>query len=497
MRQSSPSSEANLASLLSQGASLYEGRPLLRHNGASLTHAELGRQVDRLAGYLRGAGLRPGDRLLLLAANKPEWLAALFAGLRLGAIVVPVNPALAAPEIAYIVEHAAPTVAVVDAGLEPLVPARADLARLRLPGDWPQVLDAPPETAVHPCGERDPAIMFYTSGTTGRPKGALLGHGAERFTAEMVASHFRIGPGDVSLIASPLSFIYPLVIDCLACLRAGATVVLQERFHPGLALRGIESERATLFMGVPTMFTMMLEWAEGREVDVSSLRFCISAGQNLPWHVARRFHERFGVVVYDLWGQTEGTPITSYDPAVEREGRPESCGRPLPGCAVRVVDDAGGDVPADAVGEVLLSSPSVMLGYYANPAATAETLRGGWIHTGDLGKLDADGYLYIVGRKRDLIIRGGANVYPIEVEEALYAHSDVLECAVVGVADERYGERVRAFVVRKPGAGASDTALLAHCRERLAEYKLPSEVVFLEALPKGPTGKILKRELRG
>lgn len=491
-----PSADTNLGSLLARAAPLYADRPLLRHGGRSVTHAELSAAVERLAGHLGARGLHPGERFLLLATNKPEWLVALFAALRVGAIVVPVNPALTATEVGYMVEHAAPRAGVVDAALEPLLPPGADFPRIRLPADWSGALAGAPDPAVHPCLEQDPAIMFYTSGTTGRPKGALLSHGAECFTADMVASHFRIGPQDVSLIASPLSFIYPLVIDCLACVRAGATVVLQERFHPELALRGLEAERATLFMGVPTMFTMMLEWAEEREVDLSGLRFCISAGQNLPWHVARRFRERFGVAVYDLWGQTEGTPITSYDPAREAEGRPESCGRALPGCAVRVVDDAGHALPAGEVGEVLLAGPSVMLGYYRNPEASAETLRDGWIHTGDLGKLDADGYLYIVGRKRDLIIRGGANIYPIEVEEALYAHPAVSECAVVGAPDARYGERVRAFVVRKPGAAADEAELLAHCRARLAEYKLPAEIAFLEALPKGPTGKILKRALR-
>ncbi|HUF82261.1 MAG TPA: long-chain fatty acid--CoA ligase, partial [Burkholderiales bacterium] len=389
MTPPAPAADTNLSSLFTRAQPLYSTQPLLRHAGRSVTHAELNAAVDRLTGRLRAGGLRPGERFLLLAANRPQWLAALLAALRVGAIVVPVNPALTATEVGYMVEHAAPKAGVVDAALERLLPPGADFPRIRLPVDWESALAGAPDTAVHPCLERDPAIMFYTSGTTGRPKGALLGHGAERLTADLVASHFRIGPQDVSLIASPLSFIYPLVIDCLACMRAGATVVLQERFHPERALRAIEEERATLFMGVPTMFTMMLEWADGRDVDLSSLRFCISAGQNLPWHVARRFRERFGVVVYDLWGQTEGTPITSYDPAIEAEGRPESCGRALPGCAVRVLDDAGRELPAGEVGEVLLSGPGVMLEYYRNAAATAETLRAGWIHTGDLGKLDA------------------------------------------------------------------------------------------------------------
>jgi long-chain acyl-CoA synthetase len=338
--------------------------------------------------------------------------------------------------------------------------------------------------------------MFYTSGTTGRPKGAILSHGAEVFTAKMVAGHYRLGPTDVTLIPNSLSFIYPLVINCVASIYAGATVALQERFHPELCMRGIEQERATIFMGVPTMFGMMLEWAQQQTVDTSSLRFCISAGQNLSWNIASRFRERFGVSIFDLWGQTEGTPITGFDPSREKEGRPESCGRALPGCAVRVIDDAGQDLPPETIGEVLLKGPCVFLGYDKNPKATEETLRDGWVFTGDLGKLDADGCLYIVGRKRDMVIRGGANIYPVEIEEAIYAHPSVAECAVIGVPDALFGETLKAIVVVGDNLALSEAELMEHCRSRLAGYKVPAAVSFVKKLPKGPTGKILKRELR-
>ncbi|HBR47580.1 MAG TPA: hypothetical protein DEA80_22105, partial [Afipia sp.] len=318
----------------------------------------------------------------------------------------------------------------------------------------------------------------------------------EPSTARRVASHFDLRRSDVTQISNSLSFIYPLVINCLASIHAGATVALQERFHPELCLRGIEEERATIFMGVPTMFNMMLDWAQNQTVNVSSLRFCISAGQNLPWNVATRFRERFGVSIFDLWGQTEGTPITGFDPARETEGRPESCGRALPDCAVRVIDDQGTDLPPDEIGEVLLTGPSLFLGYDKNPQATAETLRDGWVHTGDLGKLDADGCLYIVGRKRDMVIRGGANIYPVEIEEVIYAHPAVTECAVIGIPDEVYGETVKAVVVIGENFQLSERELIEHCRTRLATYKIPASVAFMDALPKGPTGKILKRELR-
>ena len=489
----------NIASILRDAASIYGTRPVFRFGSESYSHADVSDRVSRFAGYLDAHGIGVGDRVMIVAKNKPEWMVTLFAVLGRGATAIPVNPALTGPEIAYMVEHAGPRIIVVDADLASIIPAGPEILTIGEAGGgtWHEALAAgrPLEDIVERA-DSEPALMFYTSGTTGRPKGAVLSHGAEVFTARMVASHFGIRCTDVTLISNSLSFIYPLVINCLSAIHAGATVVLQERFHPEHCLRGIERERATIFMGVPTMFGMTLDWAHNQTVDASSLRFCISAGQNLSWNVATRFRERFGVSVFDLWGQTEGTPITGFDPAKESEGRPESCGRALPGCAVRVVDASGRELAPDQIGEVLLTGPSVFIGYDKNPQATAETLRNGWVYTGDLGKLDADGCLYIVGRKRDMVIRGGANIYPVEIEEALYAHPAVSECAVIGIPDELYGETVKAVVVVNENFKLSEAELVEHCRRRLAAYKVPASVAFVGALPKGPTGKILKRELR-
>jgi long-chain acyl-CoA synthetase len=492
----------NLASIFRSAAPHFASKPPLRYRGADVSYAELSDLIARFSGYLKRRGIGPGDRVMIFGRNKPEWLASLIAVLERGALVIPVNPALTASEVRYMVEHAGPRMIVADEDLVVSLPgARSDIEILGIgesrSGTWYGALfGAESDTEILDVADVDPALMFYTSGTTGRPKGALLSHGAEIFTAKMVASHFRLRPDDVSLISNSLSFIYPLVIDCMASLHAGATVVLQERFHPELCLRGVEQEKATVFMGVPTMFSMMLDWGQKQNVDASSLRLCLSAGQNLPWNVATRFKERFGIPVYDLWGQTEGTPITSFDPSTEPEGRPESCGRALPGCGVRIIDDVGADLPPDVIGEVLLTGPNVFLGYDKNPQATAETLREGWVHTGDLGKLDSDGCLYIVGRKRDLVIRGGANIYPTEVEEAIYAHPAVTECAVIGIPDAIYGETLKAVVVLVEGASLTECELIEHCRTRLAAYKVPSSISFTDVLPKGPTGKILKRELR-
>lgn len=492
----------NIAAILSGAAAHYDDKALVHFRGEDVSHDAVSGQVDRLATVLTRHGIAPGARVVILATNSPRWLVSCFAALRTGALVVPVNPALTASEVTYILGHAEPSLVIVDVELERVLPAEPRrFATLTIgdgaPGSWDEaVAAAAPSNLILDMASDDPGLMFYTSGTTGRPKGAVLSHGAEIFTAEMMGRHYGIGPTDISLVASPLSFIYPLVIDCLTTIRAGAKLVLQERFHPEHVLRAVERQRATIFMGVPTMYSMMLDWAEGQTVDTSSLRFAISAGQNLAWSVAQRFRQRFNVSVYDLWGLTEGTPITGYEPSRDMEGRPESCGRALPGCAVRIAGSDGQDLPAGEVGEVLLSGPNVFLGYYDNPSATAETLRDGVVFTGDLGRMDEDGYLYIVGRMKDLVIRGGANIYPSEVEEVIYSHPSVQDCAVIGLPDPLYGERVKAFVLPVRGARVGADAILAHCRIHLAPYKVPGEIAFVESLPIGPTGKVLKRVLR-
>jgi long-chain acyl-CoA synthetase len=491
----------NVAQILAEAAPLYRDKPVFRYNGNDHAFGSVIDQTHHLAQAIRARGVQRGDRVLLLAKNKPEWIISALAALAAGAVLVPVNPALTAAEVSYIVEHCAPALVFTDDDLLGIVSAAAAPSAVVVFGgagdqSWNSVVaEGGPEHAFADCRSDDPAVIFYTSGTTGRPKGVLLAHQALVAITDVTCQNFQLQPGDSSLIPNSLSFIYPLMINCFSCIRSGATVVLQDRFHPEHALRAIEQQRITIFMGVPTMFTMMLNWAQDERVDLASLRFCVSAGSGLPWNVVQRFKERFGATLYDLWGQTEGTPITSYNPATEPNGRPDSCGRALPGCAVRIIDDGGNDLPPDTVGEVLLAGPNVMLGYYKNPQATEDTLRNGWIFTGDLGKLDADGYLYIVGRIRDMIIRGGANIYPVEIEEALYAHPAILECAVVGVPDELYGEAVKACVVTRTGQPVSAEVLQQHCGQRLAGYKIPSIVEFLDELPKGPTGKILKRML--
>ncbi|WJR75831.1 AMP-binding protein [Bradyrhizobium sp. NP1] len=491
----------NVSDLLGDVASYYAGKPLLYVRGEPISHARIDADVRKLTGWLRSRGIARGDRVLLVMNNSAEWLVSLFAILRVGAIVVPVNPGLKSAEMCTIATHCEPSMAIVDDEfveyLEPLADRFPMLVRAGSgPCDWTAVVvGAEADREATQVNASDASMIFYTSGTTGAPKGVIISHGAVNYIATMTSTHMRIGRADTSLVMGSLAFIYPLAINCLASFRGGATVVLQERFHPKFVCEAVEMRRVTVTMGVPTMFVMLMNFGELEQYDFSSMRLAISGGASLPDALCRRAKDTLGFEIFDLWGMTECTPVTSYDPARDDRGVPDSCGRALPGCDFRIVDDNLRPVANGVVGEVMLTGPMIMSGYYKNPKATAETMIDGWIRSGDLGIRDDAGHLFLVGRRKDLIIRGGANVYPVEIEEVLYTHPDVAECAVIGLPDAVFGERVKAFVVRRTDR-LIEQELLSHCSRTLAEYKLPSEIEFVAELPKGPTGKILRRELR-
>lgn len=487
----------NVRELLNTAAPLYAFRPLIVFGDRNIGYSEFVDLTDRLSAAFTERGVGAGDRVMILAKNSPEWIAGYFAALGCGAIAVPVNPALTPHEVAYIVDHAAPKAALIDTDFESSLTGKIPhLVTLGQGGNLSALIaKICPVRTIAMRDKLDPAVIFYTSGTTGRPKGVMLGHGAVAANARIAAGLYRLSSSDNTLVSGALSFIYSIMTNCTSSISAGTTIHLMERFHPEHALSTIEREKITVFMGVPTMYVMMLGWAKQQTIDTSSIRLTICSGASLPWNLFLSVRERFGWKLFDMWGMTEGTPMTSYDPLLD-DPRPESCGHAVPECAVRVVDAEDRDVMSGVVGEVLLSGTPVMLGYYNNPQTTAETLCDGWVRTGDLGKLDADGYLSIVGRQKDLIIRGGANIYPTEVEDALYGHPAIAECAVIGCPDEVYGEIVKAVVVFKEGSRASTSELSAHCATLLAAYKIPTIFEPVNELPKGPTGKILKRTLR-
>ena len=491
----------NLADVLTRSAPYFSDKPVCIFNNSEIAYAPFAEQVQRLAAGLVEMGARKGSCIALLMPNRPEWLASFLAIVATGAVAVPINPGLAPPEVRAIVNHCEPVIAIVQADFAGLLDGAEVSPALCIIADdgspWHRLVAGakPLSRFVQMAGE-DPALIFYTSGTTGSPKGVVLSHGAEQFSIDMFSSHLRITPNDISLITGSLAFIYHVVLNALTSISHGATIILLERFHPELACRAIEQHRVTLMMAVPTAYVMMASWRDGKACDLSSMRFAITGGANFPAALASRLKAELGFPMFDLWGMTECTPATAHDPARDREGRPDSCGRPLPGFSIRVVDDGLNDLAMGEVGEILLTSPSMLTCYYKNPQATADTIIDGWVRSGDLGKLDADGFLYIIGRKKDMIVRGGANIYPVDVEEVLYKHDAIRECAVVGVPDSTYGELVKAFVVLKEGYSVKASDLIEYCRRNIAEYKSPSAVEFVAALPKGPTGKILRRNLR-
>ena len=480
----------------------FVGRPFLKFSADQFSLDSFLKGLTISAGLLRTHGVGPGDRVLLLAKNRPEWLTACFSVLSMGAIVVPVNPALTKSEIAHIVRDSGPIVAIVDDELVGTVESNDACLRVVSTRLFciPSALSIEGSNGSNinwfNCSSTDAALIIYTSGTTGKPKGAVLSHAGVLHTVQMEAEHFLISSSDSTIVLGPLSFLYPLVVNFLSCLAGGASVVLPERFHPKEILESIQHHQVTIMMGVPTMYIMMCNFDGMKDAKLRSLRLCVAAGAVLGPSVVARFAERFGVQLYDLWGLTEATPLTGYDLRVDKSVRPESCGRALPGVQIQVVDDSGHKIAFGEIGEIWAKTPSCMLGYYNNPSATAATVEDGWLQTGDLGKITNDGYLYIVGRKKDLIIRGGANIYPAEIEEVLFKMPDTAECAVVGVPHDIYGETVKAFIVRKPGSSVSQAQFEEFCRTQLAEYKVPAEFAFVQELPKGPTGKILKRLLK-
>lgn len=492
----------NLAEIFWESESEYVGKPLLYMEGRKVSFGEAGDGIRKFLGVLGTRSIKPNDIVILAVPNSVEWLISFFAIVSAGGVCVPVNPALTAGEIATIVRHCRPNLVVASTELlGSFVEFAGSISIIEIdlqdPGssEWHKLLESSsPVKEVVNLSADHPALIFYTSGTTGVPKGVLLSHGAELFTADLVSRHMVITRRDTSLVMGSLAFRYHSILNMVSSIKGGASLILQSRFHPATAAADIQRYGATFLMGVPTMYIMMANWAATNEADFSSVRLALTAGASFPNSLRRRIREQLHLEVFDLWGLTECSPITSFDPVQETEGEPDSCGRAMPGCELRIADPDLQEVEVGKIGEILVKSPGRMTGYYKDPVSTEATIVDGWLRSGDLGKVDARGLLYIVGRSKDLIIRGGANVYPLDVEEVLYRHPSVVECAVIGKPDPLFGETVLAFIVTEGEASAE--SILNHCRETLATYKVPNEVRFVQRLPKGPTGKILKRQLR-
>ncbi|MGZ4352142.1 MAG: class I adenylate-forming enzyme family protein [Gaiellaceae bacterium] len=449
----------NLAEIV---AAADSGRTALHVEGHSIPYSELDRRARSAAALLRERGVGPGDRVALLIGNGAAFVAAWLGTLRLGAIVVPLNPLLAAPEV------------------EARVAASG--ARLLLRED--ELEERPPLADLAAREAGDPAVILYTSGTSGRPKGAILTHGGIHVAARNAADALALGPDDVMLGAAPFSHVLGQSTGLVSTFLAGAAVAVVRRFEAEQTLAAMTATRTTILLGVPAMCIALCQAARSA-AELPPVRIAHVGGAAVPVEVARDFERTFGGEVFEGYGLTELSGIaTTYVQGQPR--KPGSVGMPLGGTDLRIGE----------LGEVQFRGPSVIPGYWEDPAATAEAFTpDGWLRTGDVGRLDEDGYLFLVDRLKELIVRGGYNVFPREVEEALYAHPAVLEAAVVGVPHETLGEEVAALVVLRPGASADADKLREWTRARVAAYKYPRRIVLVDELPKGPTGKILKRAI--
>ena len=467
----------NLAENLSRSAAAGPDAQAVRLDDAVLSYAALDDASARVAGLLASRGVRAGDRVGIMLPNVPYFPAVYYGILRLGAVAVPMNVLLKGRETAFYLKDPAAKV----------VFAWADFdALLSVVEPWRDVM---------PRADGDSAVILYTSGTTGTPKGAELTHGNLARNCEAAIGLFAIAPETVTLGALPLFHTFGQTCAMNATLSAGGCLTLMARFDPGKALEVIARDRVSLFEGVPTMYGAMLHHPDAATADVSSLQVCACGGASLPVELMRAFEERFGCVILEGYGLSETSPLASFNQP-GRPRKPGSIGTPIAGVQMKVISDAGDDVPTGEVGEIVIRGHNVMKGYFNRPEATAEAIDAdGWFRSGDLARVDEDGYFFIVDRKKDLIIRGGYNVYPREIEEVLYEHPAVREAAVVRIAHGELGEEVGAAVVLKDGASATAAQLQAFVKEQVAAYKYPRHVWLVDELPKGPTGKILKRQI--
>ncbi len=487
----------NLATNLRDSADRLGDRVALRLDTDELSYRELADRTARVAGWLAAQGLQPGDRVGIMQPNVVDFPVLYYGVLRAGGAVVPMNPLLKSREIShYLADSGARLMfGPESAGDEVWTAADSVGARGFLVDDALRAAfaaaDPMPDWADR--SDDDTAVILYTSGTTGTPKGAELTHANLLANADATANYLLgLTEQDVVMGCLPLFHTFGQTCSLNAAVRNGACLTLLPRFDPAIALKIIERDRVTVFEGVPTMYVAMLN-AGGSTADTSTLRHCLSGGAALPVEVLHGFEREFGANILEGYGLSETSPVASFNLA--GRARPGSIGVPVEGVQLRVVGEHGADVPTGEVGEIAVRGHNVMKGYWNRPEATAEAIRDGWFFTGDMARRDEDGFLYIVDRKKDLIIRGGYNVYPREVEEVLYEHPQVLEAAVIGIPHPTHGEEVAAMVVLKSDGAATAEQIKTYVRERVAAYKYPRRVWLVESLPKGPTGKILKRAI--
>ncbi|MFF8028793.1 long-chain fatty acid--CoA ligase [Streptomyces sp. NPDC007896] len=489
----------NLASHVVSSARTHPDRAALRLEDAAVSYRTLDQGSARMAGLLHNRGVKPGDRVAIMLPNVPEFALAYYGVLRSGGIVVPMNPLLKSREVAYYLD---------DSGARLLFAWRtfADEARTGAqqaeaevvvvsPGAFDSLLaSAPSVEDLADRHEDDTAVILYTSGTTGQPKGAELTHGNLTRNCDIVANELlRLTADDVIFGGLPLFHAFGQTCTLNAAVATGACLTLLPRFDAGKALGILGEHGVTVFAGVPTVFGRLVRQPDRDAYPVPRLRLSLTGGAAMPVQVLHDFQAAFDCVVLEGYGLSETSPVASFN-TVQAGPKPGSVGIPIRGVEMRVVDN-NTEVPHGESGEIAIRGHNVMKRYWQRPEETAAAIRDGWLHTGDIGRVDQDGYFWIIGRTKDVIIRGGYNVYPREVEDVLYEHPAVADAAVIGLPSSDLGEEVGAAVVLKPGARTTAEELREYVKHQVAAYKYPRKVWITDALPKGPTGKILKRQI--
>jgi long-chain acyl-CoA synthetase len=513
-------SEGSLYDLFRQAAEEHRGRNALAFYGTTFEFGRLQALVEKMAASLAAAGVSKGDRVALMLPNCPQYVISFFATVRLGAIVTQINPMYVEREIEHILNDSGAetivvyaavyervkavlpdsnlkTLVVVDFGAEPEGPDAGHLSF----GDFLST-DADPAADVEIDPAEDVAALQYTGGTTGVSKGAMLTHRNLVANVQQAIDVFVRNPdqftGRRCVGALPFFHIYGLTCVMLFGIKLGVEQVLLPRFEVAEALAVFENDRPTMFSGVPTMYMALLASGEDlRKHHLHDVMIFNSGGSALPVNLKRSFEERVGKTLFEGYGLSEASPVTHNNPPFLGEGREGSIGVPIPSTDAKIVDVETGEteMPVGESGELIVKGPQVMKGYLNMPEETARTLRDGWLYTGDIARMDEEGYFFIVDRKKDMIVASGYNVYPREVEEVLFEHPDVAEAVAIGVPDEYRGETVKAFVVKRSGAATTEEEVLAFCKERLASYKAPKAVEFRDDLPKSAVGKLLRRVL--
>jgi long-chain acyl-CoA synthetase len=489
----------NLAANLVTTLERHADNIALKLDETEIPYAALDAASARVAGLLRLRGIGVGARVGIMLPNVTQFAVAYYGVLRAGGVVVPMNPLLKAREVEfYLGDSGAALVfawhefaAAAEAGAKA---AGAEAVEVT-PGAFERLLGSTEANGdvIDVQGE-DTTVILYTSGTTGKPKGAELTHANLGRNAEVAVDLLALDARSVVLGALPFFHAFGQTCAMNAAVAAGATLSLIPRFNANKALEIIARDRVTAFEGVPTMYAAMLHAPDSDTYDTSSLRVCISGGAAMPVEVMRGFEQHFGCTVLEGYGLSETSPMASFNHP-DRERKAGSIGTPVKGVEMKLVDDNGSEVPPGESGEIVIRGHNVMKGYWRRPEATAEAIRDGWFFSGDIGRVDDDGYFYIVDRKKELIIRGGFNIYPREIEEVIYEHPAVREAAVIGIPHPELGEEVGAAVALKPGRTATEAEIRDHVKSNVAAYKYPRHVWFVDELPKGATGKILKREI--